>query len=447
MPFSFPLPPPVARALDMLERQGFKAYTVGGCVRDALMGMRPHDYDLCTAARPEDMRRVFSGERVIATGEKHGTLTVVLDGAPLEITTFRADGSYLDGRHPVRVDFTTAIEEDLRRRDFTVNAMAYSPVHGLKDPFGGQADMAQRLLRCVGDPDARFEEDALRLLRALRFAARLHFTVEERTACAVRAHGEEIVRVSRERVAAEMNGLLQAEDPAPVMRAFDGLIFAALPQLAPMKDCPQQSVYHVYDVWEHALHAVSAAPPVLPVRWAALLHDCGKPAVRTRDQAGQDHFPGHQEAGAALARQVLESLKMPAKLTRQVCALVAVHDFPRGRENVKWLMNRLGAEDFDLLLALRRADYLAHATCVAARVGEVDELRREKERVLRTGACYRMDMLAVNGRELMALGLRGEAVGRALSALLDDVLHDRLPNDRETLLQAVREGRADGEKM
>ena len=439
------LPPPVHRALSLLNEQGFSAYVVGGCVRDVVLGTPPHDYDMCTSARPEEMQRVFRDYRTLETGLRHGTLTVLMDGMPLEITTFRVDGEYADHRHPDSVSFTRLVEDDLARRDLTVNAMAYHPAEGLVDPFHGEADCRAGIIRCVGDPVRRFEEDALRILRALRFSARLGFSIEERTGDALLRMRESLRLVSAERIASELNGLLIGKNAQRVLTDYPEVLFTVLPDLAAMKNCPQQCVYHDKDVWAHTVEVVGYSPREPLMRWAALLHDCAKPLLRVRDAQGADHFSGHPEKGAEMAAGMLRALKMPVKMMEQVSELVLWHDRVVAEKDVQWLLSRLGTEQTERLLLLRRADMLAHAPCVAMNAEETYRaLRGRMETLLREGACISLRQLAVDGRDLTALGIRGALIGETLAKMLDMVTRGEATNEKEALLSVARQALKDG---
>ena len=408
----FHLPPPVVRALDALEGAGYPAFVVGGCVRDWALGALPHDYDICTAATPQDMQRVFQGEKTIETGIKHGTLTVLLQGMPLEITTFRLDGEYLDGRHPASVRFTGRVEDDLSRRDFTINAMAYSPVAGLVDPFGGRADCQSGIIRCVGEAEKRFAEDALRILRALRFSARLGFPIDGDTDRALRTGREQLTRISRERVAAELTGLLLGKDAARVLAQYPEVIVTALPELADLIGG---------GAWPLTLRRVSAAPAEEPLRWAALLQD-------TRPEA---------EASARQARDTLRGLKMSVKMMDTVAQLVQAQAAPLSPAALQEALMRLGTERLPQLIRLRRADRIARGGDPSAAQAEEEALLLEAERLIRSGACYTLGQLAVNGRDMAALGLRGPAIGKTLEGLLLRVVRKELPNERSALLAAA----------
>ncbi len=408
------LPKPVEAALSRLENAGFSAYAVGGCVRDHVLGFTPHDYDICTSATPERMQEVFKGERTIETGLKHGTLTVLLFGMPLEITTFRVDGAYSDGRHPDSVRFTARVEDDLSRRDFTINAMAYSPKAGLVDPFGGQEDCRRGVIRCVGNPVERFGEDALRILRALRFSARLGFPVEEATARAIREGRAQLCHVSRERIAVELSGLLQGKDASGVLRQFPEVIEAVLPELKPLTAGEQ---------WETTLLTVDAAPKDLYLRWAAFLRLCGTDA----------------ENSGRLALSMLRGLKMSTKIMDTVTELVQWQDADLRPETMQEMLMRVGPDRLGQLILLRQAMRTAgQKESPDAIARDTEALKEKLKALLAENACYTLAQLAVNGKDMAALGLRGPAIGETLHTLLLQVARGQLPNDREALLDAAR---------
>ena len=433
------LPAHAARAIVQLEDAGFETWAVGGCVRDSLRGAAPHDWDLCTAARPEQMQAVFAGKRVLETGAKHGTLTLLTDGGPLEITTFRADGGYSDGRHPDGVRFVAHIEDDLARRDFTVGAMAWHPERGLCDPFGGLDDLQEGVLRAVGDPDARFQEDALRILRAVRFASQLGFAVEPETAAAMRRQLARLDCVAAERVRAELTGLLCGRFAQRALLAFRDVIGYVLPELVPMFDCDQQNPHHKYDVWEHSVRAAGQVPAEPALRWAMLLHDCGKPACKTVDERGVGHFYGHPKASHAIAEPLLHRLRFSAEETGRILLLVEQHDRPLG-DSPKLVRRRLcqiGEARFRDLLALKKGDAVGqgtHPEDIAWLCGIAQLL----EEVLAADACFSLRQLAVNGNDMVSLGLSGPAVGEMLRALLDAVIDGQADNTRDALLRRAR---------
>lgn len=351
------LPEYVRQCIDKLENAGFAAYAVGGCVRDACLGRTPHDYDLCTSALPEQIREVFRDRRLILAGMKHGTVTVIAEEAPVEITTFRSDGEYLDNRHPAWVDFVPEVEGDLARRDFTINAMAYSPTRGYADPFGGREDLAANRLRAVGNPALRFREDSLRILRGIRFAARYGMVVEPATEQAMGEEAHLMENLARERVFDELCRLLPHLKAADVVR-FAPVLAAVIPELGPLIGFDQHSPHHAYDLLTHVAHVVENVGPDLALRWAALLHDVGKVPTFTRDATGRGHFYGHAEESARMADGILRRLKAPTALREQVVLLVKLHMTPVEPEEklLRRRLSRLGWENLEKLLIIHEAD-------------------------------------------------------------------------------------------
>ena len=435
------IPSGAAWILDRLNGAGYRAYVVGGCVRDALLGLPPKDWDVCTSARPEEMLAVFHDCHVVETGLRHGTLTVVLDHVPYEVTTFRVDGAYSDHRHPDGVTFVADVRSDLARRDFTVNAMAYHPEEGLVDAFGGREDLRQGVIRCVGDPSKRFGEDALRILRALRFAATYGFAVDAATAAAAHRLKGTLARVAAERIHVELVKLLCGKACGQVLRTFADVIAQVLPEVAPMFSFDQRNPHHRYDVWEHTVRAVEGVPPTETLRLAMLLHDAGKPAAFSVDEQGVGHAYGHGEVSRALAESALSRLRVDHVTAGRVITLVAHHDIPLSTEAkvLKRRLNQFGEEALRQLITMQRADNLAKGTLSAAEVDAwADNLTRALDELLASAPCITLRNLAVNGRDLTALGLTGKAVGSCLNALLDAVLEERLPNEREALLAAAK---------
>ena len=432
------LPSAVHTALTTLKQAGVQAVLVGGCVRDELMGVPPHDFDIAAGAPPETVKGVFADYPLILDGEKHGTITPVIDHTPVEITSFRTESGYQDGRHPDTVSFTATLEDDLSRRDFTINAMAWSPDEGLTDLFGGRQDMENRVLRCVGNPAERFSEDSLRILRGMRFSSRLGFAIEEETARAMHAQAEMLNRVSRERICTELTGLLTGPHAMETLHTFPDVLFAVVPELFPLYHCPQKSVYHIYDVWEHTLHVLDEIQPRTPLLcWAALLHDCAKPLTRHRDRKGFDHYPGHQQEGARLAESICKSLKMSNQMIKDIKTLVLWHDERMTEDQVPLMLYRVGTGLFDDLIALQKADMLAHAERISREAGKLDALLLRRDQVLQNGECIGYSTLAVTGDDLTALGWKGKDLGLTLEWALMQVLKGKLPNDREILLREV----------
>ena len=434
------LPEYAAQCIDQLEAAGFATYAVGGCVRDWLLGLTPHDYDLCTAATPEEIKQVFSEFPLVLAGEKHGTVGVVLDREVVEITTFRTEGTYHDHRHPDKVDFVTDITLDLSRRDFTVNAMAFSPSRGLADPFGGANDLKSGILRTVGDPTVRFTEDALRILRGVRFAVRYGLTPEANTEQAMNTLAPLMDSLARERVFDELCKLLPLVQTHDLLR-YGNILAQIIPELKPMMGFAQHSRFHAYDIYTHTAHAVAAAPRELTLRWAALLHDVGKPGCFTLDENGEGHFYGHAQLSAQMADTILHQLKAPTALRERVTLLIDKHMTPLTPDK-KLLRRRLsqyGEEAVRQLLSLQRADYAA--TGKAGDAPDYTAVTAILEALLREEARLTVKSLAVNGHDLMALGYRGPEIGKALSWLLDQVLEERIPNQRQPLLDALENHR------
>ena len=431
------LPESIKACIDLLENAGFAAYAVGGCVRDSLLGLTPHDYDLCTAATPEQIRQVFSDYRLVLAGEKHGTVSVVMDSGLIEITTFRTEGSYTDNRHPDWVRFVTDIESDLSRRDFTVNAMAYSPYRGFADPFGGQDDLKQHILRAVGDPVRRFTEDALRILRGVRFSVRYGLQVETHTAAAMAQLAPLMDNLARERVFTEMCGLL------PLLRADDLLRFQkvltqVIPELKPTVGFDQKNPHHTLDLYSHIAHVVQSVPGTLPLRWAALLHDIGKPDTFSVDDNGIGHFLGHAQLGAEIANTVLLRLKAPTALRQQVVALIERHMTPLEADK-RLLRRRLSKYGVDAtldLLHLQQADFSSKGTHEETAI--FDQIRCLIHEIQKEAACLSVKDLAVNGNDLIAIGFTpGPGIRKCLEQLLSSVQEEILPNTKESLLTAA----------
>ena len=430
-----------ARALDVLlrlEQAGHQAVLVGGCVRDCLLSIPLHDYDAATSARPEEILEACRDLRCLETGIKHGTVTVLSEGLPVEVTTFRKEGAYSDHRHPDRVEFTHVLEDDLARRDFTINAMAWTPL-GLADPFGGQEDLAAGLIRCVGDPDRRFEEDALRLLRGLRLAAQLEFSLHSETAAAIHRHSADLSHVAWERIAAEFIRLLCSPGAGSVLLAFPDVVGQILPELAPAVGFEQRNPHHCYDVYTHSVKAMEQVPPTPVLRLSALLHDVGKPATFTIDEQGVGHFYGHPKESVRLTQVALDRLRLDHNTRDQVLTLIARHDLPveASRPWVGRWLSRLGPDSFHDLMLLKRADGLACGTPG----NERDIIRQQAEtlarEILDQTPCLTLKDLAVNGRDAMAAGLTGPEIGRTLKQLLEQVTEGNLPNDRSVLLQKL----------
>jgi len=436
------MPEQVRQIIDWLEAGGFEAYLVGGCVRDSLLGRAVHDWDICTSARPMEMKRCLRGYKLLETGARHGTLTAVVEDKTYEITTFRVDGPYSDRRRPDSVTFVRSLREDLARRDFTINAMAYNDRRGLIDPFGGREDLEKGVLRCVGEPEERFSEDALRILRALRIAAVFGFTIEERTAQAAHRLRHTLRDISAERIQSELKKLLAGPRAADVLREFRDVVAVFIPEIEPMFDFEQHNPYHVYDVWEHTLRTVEAVASTPVLRLTMLLHDISKPECFAMDNKGVGHFYGHPDRGAEKARQILRRLKFDNDTIDDVYALVKYHDIPFD-PTVKIIRRRLrkiGKRRFQLLLEVKRADALGqNPEHLEKRLKNLEAARQILEKIERENLCYTVSGLDIRGDDLIALGFeRGPAIGETLEALLDMVINETLENRKEALLREAK---------
>lgn len=431
------LPPQVNTAFALLDAAGYEAFLVGGAVRDHVRSGSPaKDWDITTNALPEQVEEVFAGYRLIETGLKHGTVTVVIDHEPLEITTYRIDGDYSDHRHPDSVSFTRSLKEDLERRDFTMNALAYSPKTGIVDLFGGTEDIEKGVIRCVGDPDRRFQEDGLRMLRALRFASVYGMKLERGTAAAIHRNQELLKGIAAERIRVELSKMLCGRGIADILRGFGDVLAVPVPELAPMFGFEQHNPHHDKDVWEHTIAVVESIRPEPVLRWAALLHDVGKPSCFSLAEDGVGHFFGHAEESAALAEGILSWLRFDNAGKERIVRLVRHHDMPitADRKLAKRLLNKHGEEAARQLIELHRADTLGQSAMCRDRLAIFDAVCAMLDELLREETCFSLKDLAVDGNDMIGIGLKGREVGRMLQKCLDAVLDERLPNQRSALL-------------
>ena len=437
------MPKNVDIAINLLQSAGFEAYAVGGCVRDSLLGKTPNDWDITTSAKPEDMKSVFADFHCIDTGIKHGTVTVVIDGEPLEITTFRLDGEYEDNRHPKSVTFTSDLGADLGRRDFTVNAMAYSKMTGTVDLFGGQNDLKNKIIRCVGDPDRRFNEDALRILRALRFASALDFEIEEKTAQSLLKNCALLGNISEERIAKELLKLVCGKGAKRILTDFAPVLFEILPELQPMYKNSHDNPHHCYDIYEHTLIAVESIDPEPTLRFAMLLHDCGKPAVKKFDENGVAHFYGHQRISAEISAQILARLKVSNKFRDEILFLVSNHDRWELYENTEKMpryLSKFGLDGVLKLLKVMRADVLAQSPEYRYRLDQIADAEEIAKNLAEQKPCLSLRELQINGRTLMDIGIpQGRKLGAVLAQLLDEVIDGVTKNTQEALTTRARE--------
>ena len=422
----------------MLENAGYEGYIVGGSVRDYLMGKSPDDYDITTSALPEEVEAVFADFKVIETGIKHGTVTVIIDHTPIEITTFRVEGEYLDGRRPSEVSFTRNLKEDVARRDFTMNAIAMDIRGNLYDYFGGKDDIANKVIRCVGKPSKRFSEDALRVMRAIRFASQTGFVIEEETKAAIFDNKESLLNISAERIRIELDKMLCGKDVKRVLLEYVEVLGVFMPEIKPTVDFDQKTNWHIYDVFTHTAVAVASTPAQAYLRMAALLHDIGKPSCFTIDEKGAGHFYGHALASVDIAREILNRLKFDNDTKQKILSLVKYHDVqiePTSR-SVKRALNKYTEEGFFDLILLKRADNMAQNPDLATRQDYLDQVVQVANMVIEEAQCFALKDLAVNGKDLIEAGLKpGKELGKVLDELLEQVLEDKLPNDKAKLLE------------
>lgn len=426
------------QVLKTLEDAGFKAYIVGGAVRDCVMGITPSDYDIATNARPQQVKALFP--RTIDTGLKHGTVTVVCNKTGFEVTTFRTEGEYKDMRHPEAVFYVDDIETDLKRRDFTVNAMAYSLKYGFLDRFGGISDIENRVIRCVGESEKRFKEDALRMLRAIRFAACLNFDIDENALAAIKKCAVLIKNVSGERILAELNKILLSDNPEKMYLLYKtGLMRYILPHLYTCFSTEQNNKYHIYNVGEHIIASVKNTPKDLILRWSALLHDIGKPVCQSRDANGIYHFYGHHKESMRIANDLLHRLRMDKDSIHDILVLIENHDvhMDSSPTAIKRMLARTGEPLFFKLLELQEADNMAkNPIYIKERLAKIRKLRERAQQIIAEGQPYTVSQLQINGRDLLKLGYKaGREVGDALKFLLDEVLIDPTLNNREYLIK------------
>lgn len=430
----------------LLKGAGHEACVVGGCVRDSLLNKKPHDWDICTSARPEEVCALMklNDVRIIETGLRHGTVTACVGVSNYEITTFRVDGEYSDNRRPDRVEFVGDIVEDLARRDFTINAMAYDePVEGygnLTDPWGGYGDLDKKLIRCVRNPDDRFREDALRILRALRFASTYGFKIEEKTAAAIHRNKELLRYISAERIQSELCKLLCGPGALDILLEYRDVMAVIIPELEPCIGFDQNTPWHKYTVYDHIAHAVNSyKDDDISIKMALLLHDIGKPECYSEDEYGIGHFHGHSIPSSRIARDVMRRLKFDNQTTEEVVQLVLYHDAdiqPQFRSVRRWL-NKIGPDLLDKLITVRLADIMAQSA--VNRVARIDKcymtLGTIKE-VLDTQQCFAIKDLAINGNDILSLGVEaGPMVGKILHRLLDMVIDETVTNKHDALIE------------
>ncbi|MBR4708352.1 MAG: CCA tRNA nucleotidyltransferase [Pseudobutyrivibrio sp.] len=436
------LPADVSKIINILESNGHEAYAVGGCVRDCILGKNPHDWDITTSALPEQVKALF--DKTFDTGIEHGTVTVLLHGVGYEVTTYRVDGKYEDGRHPKEVTFTASLEEDLKRRDFTINAMAYNETRGLVDLFGGVDDLKEGVIKAVGNPTERFTEDALRMLRALRFSAQLGFEIELDTYQAICQLAPTLDRISAERIQVEMVKLVTSDHPGRLREVYNtGLSKVFFPELDAMMECDQVNKHHMYTVGEHTIKAMELAPADKVLRLSMMLHDVAKPVCKTTDENGQNHFKMHPVEGEKMARTILRRLKFDNDTTDKVCNMVRNHDDrpeinPR---NIRRLIIGVGKDNFEDLLAVKRADCLAQSMYHRQeKLAYIDEMEQAYRQILADEDCLAIKDLKISGKDLLEMGVpQGQKIGEILKAIFAEVVDNPALNDRDYLLNKAKD--------
>ena len=431
----------VNTAFRLLEQSGFDVFAVGGCIRDSIMGKKPNDWDMTTSSTPDETMEVFKDFRVIPTGIKHGTVTVIIDGMPLEITTMRIDGEYLDNRRPETVLFTKNIEKDLSRRDFTVNAIAYSHMSGFIDPFGGKRDINAGIIRCVGDPDRRFEEDALRIIRALRFASVLNFAIDDKTSESIMRNKQLLKNVAVERIRVELVKLLQGVGVERILNEFKDVFFDIIPELKIIDGFPQSTPYHIYDVWGHTVKVVANVKNTPELRVAALLHDIAKPLKYYSDDNGIAHFKGHPELSAKMSMEILKKMRFSNSEIDTICKIITLHDTrPDGNKSkIAHLCSEYSPEIVKLTLELMRGDAAGkNPKYYNNDILSYDRAEKQIEDIVQNNLCLNVTDLDINGRDIINLGYKGRDISIILNKLLKLVIDEKVCNKKEQLLDEVK---------
>ena len=436
------IPFQIKQAIKLLNEHGFEAYLVGGSVRDLLCNKIPDDYDLTTSAQPEQVCQVFAEFQVIPIGLNFGTVSVIIEQLPIEITTYRIETEYANFRHPNQDSFSTDLNTDFARRDFTINAIAFHPARGLIDPFSGYSDLKNKIIRTVGRPQERFTEDALRILRALRFAASFGFSVESQTAKSMHQLGYLLNNISRERIQHEFRQIMLSSDLSTILYDFRDIFAVFIPQLVATFNFVQHSPYHDYDVFRHSIKVICNTPPELDLRLAALYHDIGKPATFSIDDGGIGHFHQHPKISAQIARTNMQELKFEKKLIDTVETLVLYHDYPLELDQIilKRRLRKFGPDTLNKLITLKKADIAGKSEVIQSeQINYLNQVSLMLEKILQSKPALQITDLEIDGYDVMALGLKGPQIGQVLNQILDLVLVEKLENKREPLLKALEE--------
>lgn len=437
------LPKNVKTIIKILNTHNYEAFIVGGCVRDSVIGLTPHDWDICTNAKPEEIKKCFENFNTFDSGIKHGTISVVLDGEVFEVTTYRIDGTYSDNRRPDSVTFTSDITQDLARRDFTINAMAYNEKRGLIDPYGGRNDLSDKIIKCVGNPDFRFNEDALRIIRALRFASVYNFEIDDETAKSIHKNADLLNNIAVERISVELNKLLSGNGAEKILNNYRDVIAVFIPEIKPMFDYNQHTKHHNRDLWHHTIYAVKSIDNTPLLRMSMLLHDIGKPKACKRDEDGTCHFKGHPKYSAEMAETILRRLKYSNDFIETCITLIKYHDvrFNGSKRQLRHVMSAIGDKNVELLLKIQRADIMAQSDYKhKEKLEKLDLACQTYKEILADKDCFTLKQLKINGNDIKNLGLsEGIKIGKILKILLGLVIEDKIENEKSALIKKAEE--------
>lgn len=437
------LPKNVKTIIKILNTHNYEAFIVGGCVRDSVIGLTPHDWDICTNAKPEEIKKCFENFNTFDSGIKHGTISVVLDGEVFEVTTYRIDGTYSDNRRPDSVTFTSDITQDLARRDFTINAMAYNEKRGLIDPYGGRNDLSDKIIKCVGNPDFRFNEDALRIIRALRFASVYNFEIDDETAKSIHKNADLLNYIAVERISVELNKLLSGNGAEKILNNYRDVIAVFIPEIKPMFDYNQHTKHHNRDLWHHTIYAVKSIDNTPLLRMSMLLHDIGKPKACKRDEDGTCHFKGHPKYSAEMAENILRRLKYSNDFMETCITLIKYHDvrFSGSKRQLRHVMSAIGDKNVELLLKIQRADIMAQSDYKhKEKLEKLNLACQTYKEILADKDCFTLKQLKINGNDIKNLGLsEGIKIGKILKILLSLVIEDKIENEKSALIKKAEE--------
>lgn len=437
------LPKNVKTIIKILNTHNYEAFIVGGCVRDSVIGLTPHDWDICTNAKPEEIKKCFENFNTFDSGIKHGTISVVLDGEVFEVTTYRIDGTYSDNRRPDSVTFTSDITQDLSRRDFTINAMAYNEKRGLIDPYGGRNDLSDKIIKCVGNPDFRFNEDALRIIRALRFASVYNFEIDDETAKSIHKNADLLNNIAVERISVELNKLLSGNGAEKILNNYRDVIAVFIPEIKPMFDYNQHTKHHNRDLWHHTTYAVKSIDNTSLLRMSMLLHDIGKPKACKRDEDGTCHFKGHPKYSAEMAETILRRLKYSNDFIETCITLIKYHDvrFSGSKRQLRHVMSAIGDKNVELLLKIQRADIMAQSDYNhKEKLEKLNLACQTYKEILADKDCFTLKQLKINGNDIKNLGLsEGNKIGKILKILLGLVIEDKIENEKSALIKKAEE--------